>query len=83
MRYARIEDGTVANIIEVSVNAEDYPDCIPADDRAVQIGDVYQDGEFLRDGKVVKSAMELLADVDARRQDAENVIGILLGADGN
>lgn len=83
MRYARIEDGTVANTIEVSVNAEEYPDCIPADDRAVQIGDVYRDGIFLRDGKPVQSAMDLLADADAKRQDAENVIGILLGADGN
>lgn len=71
MTYAKIEYGQVTNLIEIQpMNAKDYPDCIPVDDRPVRIGDTYADGVFLRDGEKVKNARELLAEAKAENKAA-------------
>ena len=78
MTYAKIENGVIANMIEIAHNAAEFPDCVPVYDRPVQIGDTYADGVFRRDGKVVKNAMEMLADAIAEKQEAMAALSILM-----
>lgn len=79
MTYAKIEDGVVVNILEIqSMNTDEFTDCVPVDDRPVQIGDAYVDGVFTRDGEPVKNLMEKLADTDASRQEALMALNILM-----
>ena len=60
MRYAKIKDGAVSNLINLRQSQEsEFPDCVPAlDELPVQIGDAYEDGKFFRDGRQVKSDLE-------------------------
>ncbi len=59
MRYAVIENGTVANIIALrSANAGEFPGAVALHDRPVGIGDSYQDGKFYRDGEEVLTTAE-------------------------
>lgn len=59
MRYAIIENGTVANIIALRpANAGDFPGAVALHDRPVGIGDSYQDGKFYRDGEEVLTTAE-------------------------
>ena len=55
MNYALVgEDGVVFNIIWLCAeNRGDFPSAICVNELAVEIGDHYVDGEFLRDGEVV------------------------------
>ena len=59
MRYALIDNGTVANIIALNDrNAGDFPTAVKLGDRPVGIGDTYTDGKFYRDGVEVLTPME-------------------------
>lgn len=59
MRYALIDNGTVANIIALNDrNASDFPAAVKLGDRPVGIGDTYTDGKFYRDGVEVLTPME-------------------------
>ena len=58
MRYALIDNGTVANIIALNDrNAGDFPTAVKLGDRPVGIGDTYTDGKFYRDGVEVLTPM--------------------------
>ena len=59
MRYALIDNGTVANIIALNDrNAGDFPTAVKLGDRPVGIGDTYADGKFYSDGVEVLTPME-------------------------
>lgn len=68
MNYALIENGIVVNIIWLSKsNASDFPNAVEYEDRPVQVGDSYSDGDFYHDGEKVltpaedmQAALELL-----------------------
>ena len=53
--YAIVDtDGVVRNLIWLSPsNCNDFIDAVSVGDRPVAIGDMYLDGEFWRDGKIV------------------------------
>ena len=66
MTYAKIVNDTVVNLIEIrQVNAHEFPDCVPTNDIPAEIGDTYTDGNFYRDGDLVKSAEMRAADAGA------------------
>lgn len=70
MRYAKIENNMVTNIIELStVNAHLYIDCVLIEDLAVQIGDEYKDEVFTRNGEVIENIYNTLANVQAEQQE--------------
>lgn len=60
MNYALVgEDGVVFNIIWLcGENRSDFPNAICVSELAVEIGDQYFDGEFVRDGVVVPACEE-------------------------
>lgn len=68
MKYAKIKDGVVVNLMEITHNAAEFPGCIPVDDRPVQIGDTYTGGAFYRAGLRVKGPYELLAEAEAENR---------------
>lgn len=54
MNYALIVDGIVENIIWLHpMSSGDFPAAVPTNDLPVQIGDVYIDGKFYRNGTEV------------------------------
>ena len=77
MRYALIDNGTVANIIALNDrNAGDFPTAVKLGDRPVGIGDTYTDGKFYRDGVEVLTPMEQAqAEIDAYKS-ALNELGV-------
>ena len=60
MNYALLgEDGVVTNIIWLcSANRNDFASAICVENRPIEIGDIYVNGVFLRDGEVVLSDSE-------------------------
>ena len=89
MNYALIENGVVTNIIYLHTNnVSDFPNAIPIEHVPATINDIYKDGIFYRDGKRVKTNVELMEDsinameVEMSELDAalleiayENIIG--------
>lgn len=54
MNYALIENGTVTNVIWLHpMNASDFPNAVPTNGLPIQVGDIYQDGKFYRDGEEI------------------------------
>lgn len=74
MTYAKINDGTVVNILTIRPEqAHEFPDCVPMPSGVhAEPGDTYADGKFYRDGVELKSTAQLQA-------EAEEVLNILLG----
>lgn len=60
MKYARIENQLVTNIIELNnSNASDFPDAIRLENNLpVTIGDGYVDGKFYRDGEMLVTELD-------------------------
>lgn len=75
MNYALIDEtGTVSNIIWLcSLNRTDFPNAICVANRPVAIGDVYQDGVFTRDGEVVLTYPEQIAQLNERIWELESL----------
>lgn len=69
---ARIENGTVANILWCSDGTAETDTLRNIKDRPVGIGDTYSDGNFYRNGELILSIAERLV-------DAENALAILYG----
>ena len=70
MIYAKINNNIVTNIIELlPAEAHLYPDCIPIEYLSIQIGDEYNNGTFLRNGEIIKSVYDNLADIKAEQQE--------------
>lgn len=79
MRYAKIKDGVVVNILSLrKAQANEFPDCVPLNDIPAGIGDTYSDGLFYRDGVELKSVAQLLEEA---RKDAEEAFAILQGVE--
>lgn len=71
---ARIKDGIVINIEWCSDDAAETETLKNAEGRAIEMGDTYSDGRFYRNGNIIMSTAEKLA-------DAERALAILLGSD--
>lgn len=72
MRYAKINDGIVVNILSLRKSqAHEFPDCVPLNDIPAGIGDTYSDGLFYRDGVELKSVSQQLA-------EANEILNIIL-----
>lgn len=65
--FAVVENGIVTNVLWGMVYnmTTDFPNAVQIDDRAVQIGDTYENGVFYHDGVEVKTIAEELADMKA------------------
>ena len=65
--FAVVENGIVTNVLWGMVyNMEtDFPNAVQIDDRNVQVGDTYENGVFLHDGKEIKTIAEEMADMKA------------------
>ena len=65
--FAVVENGIVTNVLWGMVyNMEaDFPNAVQIDDRNVQVGDTYENGVLLHDGKEIKTIAEEMADMKA------------------
>lgn len=65
--FAIVEDGIVKRILWGMVYnmPTDFPNSVQIDDRAVEIGDTYENGVFYHNGKAVKTKDEELAELRA------------------
>ena len=79
MNYAIIDGGAVINTICLTdQNAEDFPRAVPCQDKPVQIGDEYIDGEFYRGGRKVipiaeQQIQDLLEQLTAARAESADM----------
>lgn len=71
MDYAIVENGVVVNII---VGLPQGMDGVAIGDRLVAIGDSYQDGVFARDGTVIKTNLERIAELEAALAEIEEAL---------
>ena len=75
MDYALIENGIVTNIIFLlPTNADDFPGAVPIGDIPVGIGDTYENGDFYRDGEVLKSSLEMTNERVAMVEEALEIL---------
>lgn len=59
MRYAMVIEGKVTNMIVMDKQNEQYfPSAVYIGDRPVDVGDVYSDGKFYRNGVEVLTELE-------------------------
>lgn len=64
--FAIVENGVVVKRLWGFVsNMSKYPNAVQIDDRAVEIGDTYENGIFYHNGKAVKTKDEELAELRA------------------
>lgn len=77
MRYAKINDGVVVNILSLRKSqAHEFPDCVPLNDIPAGISDTYSDGLFYRNGIEIKSIAKQLSEAIS---DTETTFAILRG----
>ncbi len=78
MNYALVENGVVENIIWLyEGNAHEFAGAMPMGDRAVQIGDTYENGAFYHEGERVLTESE-------KMQEALKLLGVSLeGGESN
>ena len=62
--FAIVENGVVTNIVW-GMTYTPIPNAVQIDDRAVQIGDTYEEGVFYHDGEAVRTIAEEMADMRA------------------
>lgn len=75
MTYAKIVNNTVVNLLEIRrANAHEFPDCVSTNNFLVEIGDTYEDGNFFRNGELVKSN-----EIVAAEMGATEVMAIITG----
>jgi hypothetical protein len=71
---AKIENSIVVNVEWCSERTSETDTMKDIDDRNIEIGDTYAEGHFYRDGNMIMSIAEKLA-------DAERALAIMLGGD--
>lgn len=77
MNYALIENGVVTNIIWLyETNADEFPGAVKLGERQVEIGDIYEDGRFYRDGVEVLTAKEAAQLEAVTYAEALQVLGV-------
>lgn len=69
---ARIEDRTVINVEWCSDRTSETDTLKNTEDRLIEVGDTYADGHYYRNGDMIMSTAEKLA-------DAEQALVIMLG----
>ena len=79
MKYALVENNIVSNIIELNRQNEQYfPSAIYTGDIPVAIGDTYNNGNFYRNGNILKTSLEVMSaeisDLTAQLGEAVNEI---------
>lgn len=80
MVMAQIENGVIANIFEIIPGQEgEFPEAVCIDGRPTGIGDTYTDGKFYHDGVECKTDSEMLAELMAQPDGAEEAMRILRG----
>ena len=73
MRYALIENGIVENVIALEPrSAGSFPNAVLLDDIPAAIGDVYDGEHFYRDGEIIHSTADIMADM----QTALETLGV-------
>lgn len=73
MRYALIENGVVANIVEINhLRAADFPSAVSVEDYPVCVSDTYANNKFYHDGEEVLSYQKLKEIADAL-YDPDNI----------
>lgn len=71
--YAIVENGIVTNIIWLAANnASEFPNAVFLGDLPVTMGDIYSDGKFYRNGKEVKTALDLISE---ENRELTNLLG--------
>lgn len=71
--FAIVENGVVTNVVWGMIyNMNEFSNAVQVDDRAVQVGDTYENGIFYHEGKEVKTIAEKMADMAA----ALEVLGV-------
>lgn len=77
MNYALVVEGRVVNVIVLHpMNADEFPNAVPVDGYAVQIGDEFIDGIFYRDGIEIKSTANLITEEMAAMREALAELGV-------
>lgn len=80
MVMAQIENGVVANIFEIIPGQEgEFPEAVCIDGRPTGIGDTYTDGKFYHNGVECKTDSEMLAELLAQPDGAEEAMAIIKG----
>ena len=75
--YALVENGIVTNVIVMyPPSAAEFKDVVPCGDLPVAIGDTYVDGKFYRDGKLLKSHLDVAIENMEDMQAALVLLGI-------
>lgn len=83
MTMAKIEDGLVVNVFEILPGQEgEFPSAVCIDGRPTGIGDTYENGRFYHDGVECKTDSEMLAELLAQPDGAEEAMRILRGEEG-
>lgn len=76
--YALITDGVVSNVIWLNDNnVTDFPTAVPCDTTPVQIGDIYIEGQFYRDGVAVETSVAERLLLEEQLLDALAAIAVL------
>lgn len=77
MNYALLQNNIVTNIIYLHpMNAEDFPNAVPIGDYPVAVGDVYAEGQFFRDGKLIRTFAEFVQDEKNDMRAALEMLGV-------
>lgn len=80
MVMAQIENGVIVNIFEIIPGQEaEFPDAICIDGRPTGIGDTHENGKFYHDGVECKTDSEILAELLAQPDGAEEAMAIIKG----
>lgn len=78
MNFATVEDGIVTNVIWLCAsNRADFPNSVCVANRAVTIGDRYEEGVFLRDGVIVPTYAEQIAELGSRVIELEDTVSTI------
>lgn len=75
--YALVENGIVTNVIVLyPPSAAEFEMAVPCGDLPVAIGDTYVDGKFYRDGKLLKSQLDVAIENMEDMQAALVLLGV-------
>ena len=75
--YALVENGIVTNVMVMyPPSAEEFEGVVPCGDLPVAIGDTYVDGKFYRDGKLLKSHLDVAIENMEDMQAALILLGV-------
>ena len=62
---AIIENGVITNFLWCSDSVKETDVQVDTGDRLVELGDIYKDGKFYRNGELVRTTAEIMLDMQA------------------